>query len=135
MPAARVDVEEGASGTEVALRPGGRLRVALEENPSTGYLWRRVRAGEPVLALREDAYQPPADPRPGAPGRRILVLEAVASGPAEVALEYARAWEQGSPSRRFVLAVRVLATRSGRRPSSASGRRPCRTPRHRRRPG
>jgi inhibitor of cysteine peptidase len=126
-----MDVDERASGTEVALRPGGRLRVALEENPSTGHRWRRVRSGEPFLTLREDRYEAPADARPGAPGRRLVAFEAAAPGRAEIAIEYARPWEQERPARRFDLTVSVEPIRSGRRPSSGSGRRRCPAPRPR----
>jgi inhibitor of cysteine peptidase len=102
-----VDLDERADGTVVALRPGDELRIVLPENPSTGFRWRLVRDGGPVCRLTAERYRAPGDQRPGAPGRRCLELQVVASGRAEIALDSVRSWDPDRPARRFAVTVQA----------------------------
>jgi len=66
-----VTVKEGANRKLVALKKGDVLRVQLEENPSTGYGWRRTAGPGAALKYRGSKFFPP----PVKPGRPQLVGE------------------------------------------------------------
>ncbi len=107
-PARRMTVDERQSGTAVSLAAGERLEVSLAETPTTGYRWRVEADGAPACRVVEDRFEAPG-PRPGAPGRRLLVLEGTGRGAAELRLACVRAWDAGAPSRTFVLRVAAPA--------------------------
>ena len=81
-----VTVKEGAKGKLVAIKKGDVLRVQLEENPSTGYGWRRtVKSNGAILKYRgSEFFPPPIKPgRPqvvGASGYRVFRFKAVSRG-------------------------------------------------------
>lgn len=66
-----VTVKEGANRKLVAIKKGDVLRVQLEENPSTGYGWRRTAGPGAVLKYRGSKFFPP----PVKPGRPQVVGE------------------------------------------------------------
>lgn len=80
------------SGTDVTLRPGGKLRLRLDSNPTTGYNWVVKGLDEAVLAVESKSYE--ADPVPegvvGSGGTQIFVFEALARGKTTLELHYQR---------------------------------------------
>ena len=80
------------SGTTVTLRPGGKLNLKLDSNPTTGYYWhlKDIDASR-VDQLSEDYF---ADPAPagvtGSGGHQMFVFEALSTGKADLVLSYER---------------------------------------------
>jgi inhibitor of cysteine peptidase len=99
-------IDELGDGTEIAVRPGQALEIALVENPSTGYSWKLLSDGAPVLRLESDRYQAPQTQLAGAPGRHTWVIRVAVAGEATVELAYSRPWETVEPIRRFTLRVK-----------------------------
>lgn len=80
------------SGTTVTLRPGGKLNLKLDSNPTTGYYWylKDIDASR-VDQLSEDYF---ADPAPegvtGSGGHQMFVFEALQIGKTDLVLSYER---------------------------------------------
>lgn len=83
------------SGTEITLRPGGKLNLKLDSNPTTGYYWslKDIDASR-VDQISEGYY---ADPAPegiaGSGGHQMFVFEALSLGKADLVLSYERSPE------------------------------------------
>jgi inhibitor of cysteine peptidase len=80
------------SGAAVASVVGDRVRIELNENPTTGYRW-CPRAASSLLRPIDDDYTPAGEGSIGGGGTRTLVYEAVAAGTGSLELELIRAWE------------------------------------------
>lgn len=80
------------SGTAVTLRPGGKLNLKLDSNPTTGYYWylKDIDASR-LDQLSEDYF---ADPAPegltGSGGHQMFVFEALQIGKSDLILSYER---------------------------------------------
>ena len=83
------------TGTEITLRPGGKLNLKLESNPTTGYYWLLQEPDTKLITLLSDDYF--ADPAPegvvGSGGHQMFVFEAVATGRTSLTLSYERSPE------------------------------------------
>lgn len=81
-----------ANGTDITLRPGGKLNLKLNSNPTTGYYWylKDIDASQ-VDQLSDDYF---ADPAPeglvGSGGHQMFVFEALATGKSKLQLSYER---------------------------------------------
>jgi predicted secreted protein len=97
-----IRIDESFDGRTIAIRVGEIVEIALAENASTGYRWDfssvRERWASTLHVLEESAGVP--DTRPGIPGTRRLVLEALVPGKAELEFEYRRPWQRSSPAAR-----------------------------------
>ncbi|MEL6665677.1 MAG: protease inhibitor I42 family protein [Pseudomonadota bacterium] len=84
-----------ASGTEVTLRPGGKLNLKLDSNPTTGYFWYLKDIDASQLDQISDTYN--ADPAPeglvGSGGHQLFVFEALSTGKSNLVLSYERSPE------------------------------------------
>jgi predicted secreted protein len=80
------------NGTTVTMRPGGKLNLKLDSNPTTGYYWylKDIDASR-VDQLSEDYF---ADPAPeglnGSGGHQMFVFEALQIGKSDLVLSYER---------------------------------------------
>lgn len=80
------------NGTTVTMRPGGKLNLKLDSNPTTGYYWylKDIDASR-VDQLSEDYF---ADPAPegltGSGGHQMFVFEALQIGKSNLVLSYER---------------------------------------------
>ncbi len=80
------------NGTAVTMRPGGKLNLKLDSNPTTGYYWylKDIDASR-VDQLSEDYF---ADPAPegltGSGGHQMFVFEALQIGKSDLVLSYER---------------------------------------------
>jgi len=105
------EVKVGAAdnGSEVTLKSGQTLVVALEANPTTGYDWLlEIEPDEDVLSVVGKEFEGPGGERVGAGGVTIWRFRAVAAGETSFQLGYARAWEKGvEPLETFSLRVVV----------------------------
>ncbi len=91
---------QGDSGKTVTLRTGGRLEVALEANPTTGYAWQREGGDTAVLAADSSRYQPEkAEPGVvGSGGTEILAFRGARPGRTRLVLVYRQPWNGGASS-------------------------------------
>lgn len=80
------------SGTTVTLRPGGKLNLKLDSNPTTGYYWYLKDIDASLVDQLSDDYF--ADPAPegitGSGGHQMFVFEALRTGKADLKLSYER---------------------------------------------
>lgn len=96
------------SGTTVTLRPGGKLNLKLDSNPTTGYYWylKDIDASQ-VDQLSEDYF---ADPAPegitGSGGHQMFVFEALATGRSDLKLSYERSPQDVAES--LTLKIKVV---------------------------
>lgn len=80
------------SGTTITMRPGDKLNLKLDSNPTTGYYWylKDIDASK-VDELSEGYF---ADPAPegivGSGGHQMFVFEALAIGGSDLVLSYER---------------------------------------------
>ncbi len=81
-----------ASGTTVTLRPGGKLNLKLDSNPTTGYYWYLKDIDASRVDQLSEAYF--ADPAPegltGSGGHQMFVFEALQIGKSDLILSYER---------------------------------------------
>ena len=84
-----------ASGTEITLRPGGKLNLKLDSNPTTGYFWYLKDIDASQLDELSNDYN--ADPAPeglvGSGGHQLFVFEALSTGKSNLVLSYERSPE------------------------------------------
>ena len=80
------------SGTDITLRPGGKLNLKLDSNPTTGYYWYLKDIDASQIDQLSDEYN--ADPAPeglvGSGGHQLFVFEALATGKSKLVLSYER---------------------------------------------
>lgn len=80
------------SGTDVTLRPEGKLELKLDSNPTTGYFWYVKDIDASKIDQLSDDYR--ADPAPeglvGSGGHQLFVFEALATGKSTLKLSYER---------------------------------------------
>jgi inhibitor of cysteine peptidase len=101
-----VTVNEGQDGSSVEARPGDRVIVVLEENPTSGYRWDFDRLDRQLLELQGSDFVPADDSRLGGGGTRRVTLLVISTGSSHLALKLWRDWEgEGSVTRRFVVTI------------------------------
>lgn len=80
------------SGTAVTLRPGGKLNLKLDSNPTTGYYWYLKDIDATHVDQLSENYI--ADPAPegltGSGGHQLFVFEALNTGTSDLVLSYER---------------------------------------------
>jgi inhibitor of cysteine peptidase len=99
-PAAKVPtmrLTEADADRAIDLHVGGKLKIALPSNPTTGFQW-EVGAGDP--AILRPSGQPEFESSGGgvgSGGRTTLRFEAVAPGQTRLKLIYHRPFEKDTP--------------------------------------
>lgn len=110
---APVQLTGADSGSAVTLRPGQKLRIVLDSNPTTGYRWAVDGAIPPVLSQAGDAVfaSSAASSNPpivGAGGTETWVFEGKTAGHAKLRLKYWRSFEPtATPISTFGVTVTV----------------------------
>ena len=96
------------SGTEITLRPGGKLNLKLDSNPTTGYFWYLKDIDASQIDQLSDEYN--ADPAPeglvGSGGHQLFVFEALATGKSNLVLSYERSPEDVAET--LTLKIKVI---------------------------
>ena len=109
--AQEVWVTEDDAGTEIALKVGDSLIVALDSNPSTGFEWALVNISDPsVIQKVHNEYkgpEPTSSPLVGQGGEELWTFSPLNSGTATINMMYARPWESIPPAQRFNVSVIV----------------------------
>ena len=76
---------------------GGKGKIELEGNPTTGYQWQVASNNDAVLELTYEPDYKCSSKKIGAGGVYTFKFKAVASGSSEINLVYVRSWEEGIP--------------------------------------
>ena len=96
------------SGTDITLRPGGKLNLKLDSNPTTGYFWYLKDIDASQIDQLSDEYN--ADPAPeglvGSGGHQLFVFEALATGKSNLVLSYERSPEDVAET--LTLKIKVI---------------------------
>jgi inhibitor of cysteine peptidase len=100
-----IDLKASDAGTRPRLDVGDRATLRLAENPTTGFRW-TIEFDDSRVRLVEDTFEGPGEPA-GAGGERVLVFEALRSGPAPLNLTNKRAWESAEPVDTFAVELDV----------------------------
>ena len=112
---ATATVVEAMETEPTPLHVGQILRIAVQGNASTGFVWEVAQPlpRQLVLETSDSLPQPPAPdsdrPVVGAPHPQWIYLRAVAPGDAAVDLHWRRPWEKNQPparSLRYTVSVR-----------------------------
>jgi len=91
-----VILTESDKGTSLSKAVGTRIRVQLEENPTTGYQWRVDEISPPVLRLEGDRYNVRQAGMVGGGGVHEFRFVTSAPGQASVRIRNRRGWEPES---------------------------------------
>lgn len=85
-------VIEPESGTDITLRPTGKVTIEITSNPTTGYYWTVLDGDPEIVKFVSETYI--ADPAPegltGSGGHQAIVFEGIAPGQTNVKLSYQR---------------------------------------------
>ena len=99
-------IDETWNNRETEVAVGETLKLALSENPTTGYWWRMPDVG-PALRIVDDLFEAPTG-GPGSGGVRSWTLAADKAGTIPLQLELKRSW-QPSPAQTFKVTLVVKA--------------------------
>lgn len=101
-----IQIDERSNGQMVEVSVSEVLRIALEENPTTGFRWVLERNGEPVCVLIKDFFET-AVSATGQGGRHYWEFRTENVGEETIELAYRRSWEKATPARTFRLSIRT----------------------------
>ena len=100
-------LDEHRNGQTVRAVLGQEVEIRLQENPTAGFRWRVVQAGEPVCTLLSHSFDPGLE-APGQAGVHTWKLKTIAEGTAKIKLVYRRPWEKNARvARTFALSLSV----------------------------
>ncbi len=87
-----------AADHALQLSPGERKPIEIQENPTTGYVWRidtQASSNLAILRIEDGGFSPPGSgSQIGAPGIHRWTIEALSKGRASLAFVYQRSWEK-----------------------------------------
>lgn len=98
-------IDADADGTTVTVAVGDTLEVALQGNPSTGFIWEPVGLDETILQWTGVRRLEPESTLVGAAGTMRLTFEALAPGTVTLELVYHRSFETADPEDTFSVTV------------------------------
>lgn len=105
--AVTVAIGQQYDGKTIRLSVGDSVKLALAENPTTGYKWEILAKPEPEFAIVGDAYVAnPANNPIGGGGTHDWEFRAEKKGTGTLRLGYRRPWEKG-PAKMFTLTMVV----------------------------
>jgi inhibitor of cysteine peptidase len=99
-------IDETWNHREAEIAIGDTLKLALSENPTTGYRWRMPDVGA-ALRVLDDSYEAPSG-APGSGGVRHWTLTVDKAGTIPLQLELKRSW-QPEPAQTFTVTLVVKA--------------------------
>lgn len=103
-----VVIEQSDQGNTFEVRPGDRILIRLEENPTTGYRWEVDLPEERVIAREGSDYVRAAEAGVGGGGTRTFYFGAQSPGAVDVVLTLRREWEaEEAAIDRFEVTIRV----------------------------
>lgn len=92
----------------ITLNKGQTLKIELDENPTTGYVWQlKGILDSNSLKLVKDEYKVASD-KLGAGGKRIFIFNALGRGECAIEILLARPWEKTEPpANEFKITVKI----------------------------
>ena len=108
-PAADIELDESANGSEVLTPVGTKIIVTLASNATTGYAWELAELDTSILENTAHTYVPPDSDLVGAGGSERWEFTARSAGTTPLRLEYRRSWESQEiePADTFSVSVTV----------------------------
>lgn len=106
-----VTVNKDFNKREIKVRVGGMIRVNLEEQGTTGYVWKVQNLDEEHFEIVNGQTKDTPEPSEitGAPITKTWLVRAKKAGQSELKLINYRPWEgEKSPADTFVLRVRIV---------------------------
>jgi inhibitor of cysteine peptidase len=100
-------LDKGDRGRQISVRIGDVLSLRLQENPTTGFLWRVEELDERFVVAEDSRFSVSEAGGIGGGGVRVLSFRAKASGTSPLRLALLQAWEPSSVSERFEITVKV----------------------------
>ncbi|GEM_PF-4450469 len=106
------------NGKSITLRQGYSMRVVLESNPSTGFIWTVKALDRDILENLDNRYDSDcaSDDIAGCGGKEIWGFVGASAGMTTLEMAYARPWEEGPAAKTFTLTVEVVASSDAERP-------------------
>lgn len=106
--AQEVVIDQSAAGSTVTICPGQKLKVNLQGNPTTGFVWELLPESDSPLERQGEPLYTPGGSAPGAGGLFSFVFQARATGSTLLKFIYHRTFEKGAaPARSFEVKVVV----------------------------
>ena len=99
-------VDQTFNNRSVTIPVGDMLELSLAENPTTGFRWTIINAGEPVCELETDSFVP-SGRNPGQGGTRSFVFCVRKTGEGKITLRNRRKWGDADSGQGFSLNVRA----------------------------
>jgi len=92
----------------IEVKAGGKFIIALDSNPTTGYMWYED-YDDSFLQLVSHDYERslPGEGLVGAGGTESFEFEALKKGETEVTMVYKQGWEGGSVGEEYVFRVSI----------------------------
>jgi inhibitor of cysteine peptidase len=106
--AEKISLAESSAQSTVNLTAGDDLVITLPGNPTTGYIWEKIKGGKKILQQQGDYQYTPSSSLMGAGGIFTFSFKALAQGSTKLRLIYHRPFEKNvKPSRTYELTVIV----------------------------
>ena len=96
------------NGKTLTLKPGQKITLRLNENPTTGYRWSTSAFNSQILQLIDDRFDLPDTSAMGGGGQRVLTFQANQLGQVTLNLKNRQEWEdEASALESFNLTLQV----------------------------
>ena len=107
--AGKISLTQSAHQRNIKMNTGDRLEIALEGNPTTGYIWEKVEGDNAILPPQGDYKYTPAEPLlVGSGGKFTFTFLGAAAGKTRLRIIYHRAFEKNTaPVKSFEIMVIV----------------------------
>lgn len=108
-----ITVTEAQVPAIVTMKVGDKLKVLLESNESTGYVWNVVSLGDQAILTQvgKAKYIPGESNLVGAPGQTQFTFQAIAEGTQQLGFYYARPSDKANPDSAAAVLVKVAKGR------------------------
>ena len=97
------------AGRTVSVNSGDTITLDLEENPTTGYVWKVEDLDSQILELTGENFDAAGRGGIGAGGKRTMTFKANGTGASPLRLECVRPWEPDIPADSFSVTIDVHA--------------------------
>ena len=108
-----ITVTEAQVPAVVNMKVGDKLKVLLDSNESTGYVWNVVSLGDQAILTQvgEAKYIPGESNLVGAPGQTQFTFQAIKEGTQQLGFYYARPSDKANPDSAAALLIKVAKGR------------------------